>query len=280
MRFSLKALDNLRIKRYLMNYQPEKALEIGENPVDYIIKCLYDNNHDVRINAARALGKVKSEKAIMALIDVLNREGPSIDVIQALGEIGDRRAIEPLKKFLKHYNPMIREKTVEALKKLGEKVFLDNTSKDMREKKKDRHNRPYRPEIPLQNTEKNTLTYENQTNIDDIVGSTEENEDIEKLLAKLQNKLDSDTDPNRNGAKEAVVLAKSATEFIEQLGKSSYRETRVYAQKACCEIGEKTVNILLSGLYDKDENVRDAAIEGLRKIALILQKAKKATNIK
>jgi HEAT repeat protein len=135
------------------SYVRESAAEIlGKisNPaLDPLMYALWESNWEVRIEAAKALGKLKNNRAVNSLIAVLNYEGRDtrsditegtgeitsslakpftaagmtqdirlrIEVIKALGQIGDKRAIPALIRELKHWETA--QDAAEALEKLG-----------------------------------------------------------------------------------------------------------------------------------------------------------------
>jgi len=66
--------------------------------VPALLEALNDNDHNVRANAARALGVSKDTQAVEPLIKLLNDKSEQVQVtaIRALTAIGDKRAVEPL----------------------------------------------------------------------------------------------------------------------------------------------------------------------------------------
>ncbi len=135
------------------SYVREAAAEIlGKisNPaLDPLMYALWESNWEVRIEAAKALGKLRNSRAVNSLIAVLNYEGRDtrsditedsgkitsslaepfiaagmtqdirlrIEVIKALGQIGDKRAVPALVGELQHWNTA--QDATEALEKLG-----------------------------------------------------------------------------------------------------------------------------------------------------------------
>jgi HEAT repeat protein len=97
------------------------ALALGHigdtRAIEPLIKSLEDE--DVRSNAAWALVKI-GEPAVKSLIEVVNNISLLFreDAVRALGEIGDKRAIEPLNKALKDKDPEVCQAAKEALKEL------------------------------------------------------------------------------------------------------------------------------------------------------------------
>ncbi len=71
--------------------------------VPALLEALNDNDHNVRANAARALGVSKDAKAVEPLIKLLGDKNEQVQVsaIRALAAIGDKRALDPLAELLK-----------------------------------------------------------------------------------------------------------------------------------------------------------------------------------
>lgn len=96
--------------------------EIGdERALKSLITTLDDESLIVREKAAKSLGKLGKREAGEALISALsNNTDLSIvcSVIEALGQVGDTRAVDPLLSFLKHKESKIRECTAAALGKI------------------------------------------------------------------------------------------------------------------------------------------------------------------
>jgi len=96
--------------------------EIGdERAVKPLVYALGDESLVVREKGASALGKLGRPEAEDALISALNSNtNLSIvcAIIEALGQIGDTRAVEPLIAFLNHKEAKIRECTAASLGKL------------------------------------------------------------------------------------------------------------------------------------------------------------------
>jgi hypothetical protein len=100
---------------------------VGGNKVDSrsvnpIIGALKDENQDVRIRAAEALGQIKKATAVDSLIEALNDENSDVrkQAAWALGEIDDPRVVDSLSyTSVKDADYYVREEAKEALKKLG-----------------------------------------------------------------------------------------------------------------------------------------------------------------
>ena len=92
-----------------------------------LIKALgyrHDKGREVAQTAAEALGKIGDPRAVEALITALKDESVSDNVRQAageaLGKIGDARAVEPLIAILKNGSSDVRQAAAEALGKVGD----------------------------------------------------------------------------------------------------------------------------------------------------------------
>ena len=102
-------------------------LEAKRN-VEGLIKALgyhHDRGRLVRVDAAKALGKIGDTRAVEPLIATLKKEsiGHNVRVAaaEALGKIGDARAMEPLIAILKENESIyIREAAADALGKFGD----------------------------------------------------------------------------------------------------------------------------------------------------------------
>jgi hypothetical protein len=84
-----------------------------------------DKNYAVREEAAHALRKKKDPRAVDALIDALGDKESGVQRLAAasLGEIGDRRAVEPLLITLREdRSPLVRSAVLAALDEIGWKM--------------------------------------------------------------------------------------------------------------------------------------------------------------
>ena len=90
-------------------------------PAADIIDRLDDADHEVREEAARALGRIRSPEAVEPLIRHLQDPGSTIrpQAARALGQIGDRRAIEALTECLASGSVELQEACAEALGDVG-----------------------------------------------------------------------------------------------------------------------------------------------------------------
>ena len=104
--------------------------EIGdERAVNPLVYTLGDESLVVREKSARALGKLGRPEAGEALISALN-SNTNLTIVcaiaEALGQIEDARAVEPLITFLNHKESIIRECTAASLGKLRDSRAVES----------------------------------------------------------------------------------------------------------------------------------------------------------
>ena len=89
--------------------------------VTSLISALQDDNATVRWKAAEALGEIGDKRAVEPLISALQDDNATVreDAAWALGEIGDKRAVEPLISALQDWDATVRRNAAEALRKLA-----------------------------------------------------------------------------------------------------------------------------------------------------------------
>ena len=100
-----------------------------------LIKALEDE--DVRYYATDALGKIGDKRAVYPLINILNTKIGVTDrvctkVVKALGSIGDSRAVEPLIEALEDKEGYVRYSAADALGKIGDKRAIEPLIKLLR----------------------------------------------------------------------------------------------------------------------------------------------------
>jgi HEAT repeat protein len=89
-------------------------------PINFQILATFDEAIDVRMEAAKALIEI-GEKAVEPLIHTLRKEYEVREIVAwILGEIGDRRAAEPLIEALKDSDSDFKEEAKNSLVKIGE----------------------------------------------------------------------------------------------------------------------------------------------------------------
>jgi hypothetical protein len=91
--------------------------EIGKPAVEPLIFALMDEDSDIRMGAARALGWIKDPRAVEPLIFALTDKDKRVrfNASEALGKLNARRAVEPLISELKDNDKDIRRIAALAL---------------------------------------------------------------------------------------------------------------------------------------------------------------------
>jgi len=110
----------------------EALAEIGQAAVGPLVEALRSTNPRTRAYAARALGMTGARQAYEPIVALLTDEVDDIDRVQfidALGELGDPRAIDVLLRYLKtpqqvHRGWLVRV-AANALGKIGTEAVID-----------------------------------------------------------------------------------------------------------------------------------------------------------
>ncbi|MDP6059740.1 MAG: HEAT repeat domain-containing protein, partial [Pirellulaceae bacterium] len=93
--------------------------------VDELIQGLADPSFNVRFEAVVSIARTRSDpKLTEALVNVLRSGEPDMRIAAAwaLGRVGDRRAIEPLRDAIDSDYPLLRARSARALGTLGDKA--------------------------------------------------------------------------------------------------------------------------------------------------------------
>jgi HEAT repeat protein len=99
----------------------------GKDP-EFCIKALDDENPEVRSLAAEALGQMRGSRAEEALFGLLeyNNSGVRITAVRARGRIGAECTVEPLiKSLVADKNPAFRTCVIEVLGNLKDKRAIE-----------------------------------------------------------------------------------------------------------------------------------------------------------
>jgi HEAT repeat protein len=85
---------------------------------------MIDINNDVKVSAAKALGKIGTTKVVDLLHVAIHDKDWFIkqNAAEILGIIGDKSSIEPLEKLLEDDNPFVQKSAQEALLKIKKKI--------------------------------------------------------------------------------------------------------------------------------------------------------------
>ncbi len=97
--------------------------------IDELLDAMYDPSFNVRHEAIIAMARMRADdRLINALTEVLHGNEPdlSVSAIWALGRLGDRRAIEPLRELLDSAYPLIRARSARTLALLGDYDIVPN----------------------------------------------------------------------------------------------------------------------------------------------------------
>ncbi|MDD5141859.1 HEAT repeat domain-containing protein [Methanoregula sp.] len=98
----------------------DALVHMGEPAVPPLIEALGDSHEQVVTRAVLVLGALRAQDATEPLIALLETGREWITaIVWALGEIGNRRAITPLTRFLNSSNLQVASEAEAALKKFG-----------------------------------------------------------------------------------------------------------------------------------------------------------------
>lgn len=97
-------IDNLKLRTPDSIYAAMQRLQkTGEPAIEPLIKALLDSKESVifRSRVADTLAMIGNPKAVDSLIEMLNDSNTELrwSIVQALGKIGDERAIAPLQRL-------------------------------------------------------------------------------------------------------------------------------------------------------------------------------------
>jgi HEAT repeat protein len=251
-------IDALEHEDYIVRKEASSALKYvrDKRAEDALIKSLhYENWHSqfsvlsaVRSNAAEALGKLNSQKAVPSLIITL--EDPDIEVrwksAEALGRIRDPIAIDPLINALNDYDGDVRKYATKALGDIGDDYAIEPLIEALRD-----------IDWPVRKVAATAL------------GKIGDERALKPLLNALN---DNDIDVRRHAIGALVKMEKHAVKpLLNKLHDPDW-QTRAISAEALGRVGNrKAVKELIKSLGDgkvKDENryVRGKAAEALGRI--------------
>jgi len=115
----IKALGYKSEDYLIPNNAAFALVEIGEPAVEPLIDALKNENIDIRQRAAFALGNIGDKRAVEPLIEALNDELVRSNAATALGKIGDARAVEPLIEAFKDEYEKVQQKVSGAIDVTG-----------------------------------------------------------------------------------------------------------------------------------------------------------------
>ena len=211
-----------------------------KDDVKRLIDELGDWDKDVRCGAAYALGDIRDKRAVQPLIKALGDENKDVrkNAARALGNIGDKRAVEPLIKVLGDEDKWVRYEAARALGKIGEPAIeplikaLGDGNKYVRK------------------------------NAAKALGNTGDKRAVAPLIKALG---DGDELVRMNAAWALRNIGKPAVEpLIKALGDGDWN-VRYYAAEALGKIGQPAVEPLIKALGDENKDVRKYAARALGK---------------
>lgn len=108
-----------------MQSSEDIILSMGEEVEDLLIEKMEDKNNLIKALAIELLGKLKCEKALEKIINILNKETGIIvkqSCLKALGDIGVKSVIPELLKYTGQNSNYLKETALESLNKLKSKT--------------------------------------------------------------------------------------------------------------------------------------------------------------
>jgi len=236
---ALEVLTNIRSQ---IQYVPTKETWVSDETID----ALNDSDDGVRRDAAEALGKISSDKAVEPLIEALKDLDNYLRMraVEALGKIGSDKVIEPLIQSLKDSDDFVRMSAVEALGKIGSDKVIE----------------------PLIQSLKDLDDFVLRIAVE-ALGKIGSDKAVNPLIQTFKDK-----DPYvRWRVLEAlgkIGSDKAVEPLIEVLKYLGDDDVRWRVLEALGKIGsDKAVNPLIEALKDKDPYVRRSAVEALGRIA-------------
>lgn len=201
-----------------------------------LIKALkYKKDSLIRTHAADALGDIGDTRAVDPLIKSLNDEDWQVrwGAAEALGNIGDARAVEPLINTLKDKDDSVRKRVVMALGRIGDVQAVDPLKKALKDTNS----------IVIRDTAADSL---------DKIGwkPTGDEELVIYLIAK-------------GNWIEVVQIGKPAIKPIIESLEYVYDEDKDLAARALYNIGENAVEPLIGALKNANKDIRDGALVAL-----------------
>lgn len=105
--------DDYDIRKFIVDIM---GLIKDETAVDALCERLWDDNMNVAVSAAEALGEIGSSRCIPQLIKVFDQvEDARFQAVEALGKMGDPETLDTLYGILNTDDPMIQYAAIEAI---------------------------------------------------------------------------------------------------------------------------------------------------------------------
>jgi HEAT repeat protein len=262
-------------------------LKIGsDKAVESLIQVLNDSDSSLRENLIVVLGNTESDKVIETFIKALKAlKGKHPDVcksiVKALGQIGNKKTVEPLIQLLSDQDSTVRETTVQALGKIGSEKAVEPlirllADKDSAVSKSTVQalgeigsEKAVEPLIRLL-TFQNILLRETTVQALGKIGSEKAVEPLIRLLTDQHPGVCNATiislgDIGSNRAIEPLI--KSLLEYQKFTSHEFYLVTfRINVGEALVKIGsDRAIEILIQSLKDGDSSIRKRAAVALGK---------------
>ena len=222
----------------------DECVEIGEPALGPLVSALASLSKGE--GAAQALGRIGDPRAVAPLIAVLESETTAwrdvrAEAARALGQIGDVRAVMPLIVPLRDgYSTIVPKAALEALVMIGPPA-VESLIASLKDESKDARKRA--------------------TEGLGLIGDARAAEPLAALLRDESNYV-------RNAVIKAMVeIGAPAVEPLSVLLRDADGSVRMRAAKALGLIGDaRAAEPLIAPLKDESKSVRDAALEALVKI--------------
>ncbi len=234
--------------------------------------ALKDKDKYVRYSAAEALGYIGDAKAIEPLIQILNDKDSDVRsyAAEALGYIGDARAVKSLSLALKDRDENVRQYAAAALRKIGGPAIkpliqiLNDTNKDVRERATVTLGNisNARPMEPLILALKDKDKYVRYSAAE-ALGYIGDAKAVEPLILVLK---DRDENVRQYAAAALGKIGGPAVEPLIQTLKDKVYYGTHYATQALEKIGGPAVEPLIQTLKNTNKDVRERAAEALGEI--------------
>lgn len=233
--------------------------------VEPLIRVLQDERFMLSWDAAEALGEIGDARAVEALIAALREKMPQ--AAEALGKIGDARAVEPLIAVLQSERADLRKTAMQALGRIGDAraiepvvVLLQDRNKEVRTAAANALTSLHWQPTDQRQQAHYLMTRQQWEEVVQLGAVA-----VEPLVAVLQNG-DSTT---RASAAEVLGKIKDPRAF-EPLVASLHdwdKQVRQVAALALGEMGDaRAVEPLVAVLQDEDAKMRQAAVQALGRL--------------
>ncbi|MDD5436422.1 MAG: HEAT repeat domain-containing protein, partial [Candidatus Omnitrophica bacterium] len=260
--------------RWAIDLYGAKALsKIGQPAVPALIEALKDKNDDLRHVAAEALGNIGDRRAVSPLIEMLNCRGwLSRAAVEALGAIGDKQAIQPLVDLLGRDDRELSEAAANAIYKISDKQdvmllikvlrYINSFARTDVEKTLVKIGQP--AVLPLIEVLKCDDRFVCQSAIE-VLGKIGDRQAVKPIIPALKNT--EWTIRQASAISLGQIGDKEAIPALTEALKDKEEHVRESAAEALGNIGGKeAIMALVDVSEDEDKDVRKAVAEAIIKI--------------